>query len=191
MRGLAQEVDVPLRTLERSFGPWAAAGFPLLLCVSVVGAANPNFLSNSRAFFAMAREGTAPELVARVSPRFGTPAVAIWGQAVWSGVLVILLRTFRDLTEYVIFVGLVFFALTTAAVYVLRRKAPGAARPFRCPGYPVTPAVFIAVACAVDVWMLLDGGLRTNALIGLGILAAGVPLWFLTRSSRGRATSRP
>jgi basic amino acid/polyamine antiporter, APA family len=181
MRGLAHEVDVPLRTLERAFGAWAAAAFPALLCVSVAGAANPNFLSNSRAFFEMARDGLMPARVARVSPATGTPAVAIWAQAAWSAVLVLVLRTFRDITEYVIFVGLVFFALTTAAVYVLRRRSPDLPRPFRCPGYPVTPAVFIVAALAVDARMLLDPELRTNALIGLAILAAGVPFFALTR----------
>jgi APA family basic amino acid/polyamine antiporter len=191
MRGLAAEVDVPLRTLDRGFGAWAAAAFPALLCLSVAGAANPNFLSNSRAFFAMAQDGLLPARVARVSPKTGTPAVAIWGQALWSAVLVLVLRTFRDITEYVVFVGLVFFALTTAAVYVLRRKAPGRPRPFRCPGYPVTPAVFIAVALAVDARMLLDAELRRNALIGLGIVAAGLPPYLLVRSSSRRGPAAP
>jgi basic amino acid/polyamine antiporter, APA family len=181
MRGLSAEVDVPLRTLDRSLGAWAAAAFPALLCLSVAGAANPNFLSNSRAFFAMARDGLFPARLAAVSARTGTPVAAIWGQALWSAVLVLLLPTFRDLTEYVVFVALVFFALTTGAVYVLRRKAPGRPRPFRCPGYPVTPAVFLAVALAVDVRMLFDPELRDNALIGLGILVAGVPFFALTR----------
>ena len=70
--------------------------------------------------------------------------------------LVIVLKTFRDITEYVVFASLIFYGLAVGAIYVLRRRRPDAPRPYRCFGYPLTPAIFIAVVAFVDVYTLVD-----------------------------------
>src|SRR6185503_7197950 len=100
-------------------------------------------------------------------------------QAIWAALLVVVLKTFRDITDYVVFASLLFYGLTAAGVSVMRRKRPELARPFRCPWVPLTPALFIAVVLAVDVMTLMDPENRRNALIGLGILGAGVPVYLL------------
>jgi len=71
-----------------------------------------------------------------------------------------------------------------AGVYRLRRTRPALARPYRCWGYPVTPAVFIVVAVAFVVAVLQDEGNRANALKGLAIIATGVPFYLLARRRR-------
>jgi APA family basic amino acid/polyamine antiporter len=133
----------------------------------------------------MARDGLAMPRLTAVHPVRRTPTFAIWSQALWSIGLVVVLETFRDLTEFVVFAGLLFYALTVAAVYVLRARRPDLPRPHRCLGYPLTPAVFIAAALAVDAQMLLDADNRKNALIGLAILACGLPVYWLV-ARRGR-----
>ncbi len=187
MRALSTEIEVPKRTIERTFGLAAGAWLSVLVCISVFGAANPNLLSTPRAIYAMAKDGLVPRALMRLHPVHRTPSVAIWFQATWAMLLVVVLKTFRDITEYVVFAALLFYALTVAALYVLRRREPKRPRPFRCVGYPVTPALFILVVLFVDVWTLADPEKRTNALVGLGILAAGVPVFaFIRRGVRGR-----
>ena len=79
-----------------------------------MGAANPNLLSSPRCFYAMARDGMAFPALMRVHAVYGTPTVAIWAQALWSVALVIVLKTFRDITEYVVFASLIFYGLAVA-----------------------------------------------------------------------------
>jgi APA family basic amino acid/polyamine antiporter len=125
-----------------------------------------------------------PRALTTVHPRWHTPTVSIWFQAVWATVLIVVLKTFRDITDYVVFASLIFYGLTVAALYVLRRRRPDAPRPYRCWGYPITPLLFIAVVVFVDVRTLMEPETRTNALIGLGILAVGLPVYF-ARSQKG------
>ena len=81
-------------------------------------------------------------------PRFGTPAVSIIAGTVWAMVLAAS-GTFEQLLTYVVFVGWIFYALGAACVFVLRRTQPDAERPFRVPGYPWTPLLFIVAAVAL------------------------------------------
>lgn len=178
MGGDTADTQVATLTVERIFSPQLGGYLTLLMAISIFGAANPNMLSSPRAFYAMGQDGLVPHALTRVSPRWGTPVVAIWVQAVVGVLLVVTLRGFHDVTAFVVFGAFLFYALTVAAVYVLRRRRPELPRPYRCTGYPFTPAVFIAVALAFIAAVLQDPGERKNALIGLGIIATGVP-WYL------------
>ena len=181
-------MQVPALSVARLFAPEWAGGLTMLIAISVLGAANPNFLSSPRAFYAMAQDGLVPSALQRVSPRWGTPTTSIWTQAVWSVLLVFVFRSFADITAFVVFAGFLFYALTVAGVYRLRVLRPDHPRPYRCSGYPVTPALFIAVSVLFVVALLWDPSERKNALYGLGILATGVPYyaWWT-----GRQTSAP
>jgi len=187
MRTLAGDIDVPLLAIERMLGGPSGNVFALLLCLSVIGAANPNLLSTPRAFYAMAQDGLWFRAMMRVHPTFRTPTVAIWSQALWAVALVVVLETFRDITEFVIFAALLFYALTVAAVFVLRRKLPERRRPYSCWGYPWAPALFIAVVLLVDVRTLMDPVSRKNSLLGLLILAAGALAYGVVRWRARRA----
>ncbi len=179
--GAGEAVEVPRRTVAAIFGAGASGGLSALIALSVLGAANPNLLSSPRAFYAMAQDGLCPHRLTRVHPRWGTPTWAIGTQAACALAQVVVLKTFDDLTAYVVFVSLVFYALTVAAVWRLRRSAPDRPRPFRCIGYPITPAIFVVVVGVVVVSVLAEETERRNALIGLGILAAGFPAYLLVR----------
>ena len=186
MRAMKNDIDVPKTAVARIFGG-SGGWLAILVSISVLGSANPNLLSSPRAFYAMAKDGLAPRMFMQISARFRTPVLAIWGQAVWAMGLVIVMKKFKDLTDYVVFASLLFYALTVAGVYVLRRRLPDAPRAHRCFGYPLTPFLFIAVTLAVDVFTLLDPQARTNALIGIAIIAAGIPVYFVMdrRSTHG------
>ncbi|HEX2465442.1 MAG TPA: amino acid permease [Thermoanaerobaculia bacterium] len=190
MRVMSSEPEVPKTVIARAFGVGAGDWLAILICMSTLGAANPNLLSSPRCFYAMARDGVAFPALMRVHAVYGTPTVAIWAQALWSVALVIVLKTFRDITEYVVFASLIFYGLAVAAVYLLRRRRPDAPRPYRCFGYPLTPAIFIAAVAFVDLYTLIDPRMRINALYGLGILVLGAVVYFSTRLHQGGSSTR-
>ena len=135
----------------------------------------------------MACDGLTFPALQRVHGAYGTPTVAIWAQAVWAGMLVVVLKTFRDVTEYVVFASLIFYGLAVAAIYTLRRRRPDAPRPYRCAGYPVTPAIFVAAVIFVDAYTLADPRMRVNALLGLAILASGAVVYWASPWRRDRS----
>lgn len=184
MRGLAAQIDVPRTAVERILGAPAAQGVVLLVALSIFGSTNSSLLSAPRGFYAMAKDGLMPRALTRIHPTYRTPTVAIWTQAVWSCVLVGVLKGFKDITEYVIFAALIFYALAVSGVIRLRRARPDAPRPYRCWGYPATPLLFAAVALLVDVYTLRDPASQRNALLGLSIIATGVPVFWLASRRR-------
>ena len=181
--------QVPYLAVMRIFSPQVAAYLTLLVAISVMGAANPNLLSSSRAFYAMGRDGLVPKALNWIHPRHGTPTVAIWSQAIWAILLVLYLKKFHDITAFVVFASFLFYALTVAAVWRLRGRLPDHPRPYRCTGYPLTPALFIIVTVAFVVTLLLDPHERHNALVGLAILAAGIPFYWWQRMRSGSSTA--
>jgi amino acid transporter len=184
MRSIPKGMDqrVPFLTVERVFSTGVANYLTLFVAISVLGSANPNLLSSPRAFYAMGQDGLVPKILTRVSPRWGTPVAAIWSQALCAILIIAVLQGFHDVTAFVVFAGFLFYGLTVAAVYRLRVTKPHLPRPYRCTGYPFTPALFIAVAVAFVAALLSDPGERANAIYGLAILASGVPAyWLLAR----------
>ena len=141
-------------------------------------------LTAPRLYYAMARDGVFFSQLAKVSPRFGTPAVAVTAIAVWSALLA-LSGTFEQLLTYVVFTGWIFYGLGGLSVFVYRRTRADSPRPFRVPGYPVTPALFVASAA-----LLVLDTVRTQpgrALIGLGAVLIGTPAFYFWRRAARRA----
>lgn len=169
--------------LTRVFGAPVGNAFVLLLALSVLGAANPNFLSTSRSFLAMAEEGELPRLFARISPRFRTPVASIWAQAVLSIGLVVVLREFHDLTDYVVTVALLFFAAAVAAAWVLRVRNPNAERPYRCPWLPLCVVLFAAATLFVEFEILTDPEGQQRALYAAGFAGLGALFYALRRGA--------
>ena len=174
------------------FGPAAAKLVTVVILISIFSAANGLALTGPRMYFAMARDGLFFRSLSEVHPRFGTPAFAVAASAVWATLLA-LSGTFEQLFTYVVFASWMFAALAAATVFVLRRRRPDAPRPFRVPGYPVTPALFIAAAVAIVLNTVVARPVQ--ALIGLGIVASGLPAYFvwtwLARRSPGSDVVAP
>ncbi len=180
---MAGSERVAAEAVERVLGQVGGSLVAVAVIVSCFAAVNGFIFTAARVYFAMAREGAFFRPFARLS-RHGTPVVAVLAQGVWAS-LIALTGSYDQLFTYVIVDEWLFFALAGAAVLVLRRRAPGAERPYRVLGYPVTPLVFSGLALALLVTTIAAD--PRDAGIGIGILAAGAPLYAIWRR---RAVSR-
>jgi len=142
-------------------------------------AANGLVLTAPRVFFAMARDGVFFSKLAEIHPRFGTPAFAIVATCVWAMLLAVS-GTFEQLLTYVVFTGWIFYALGAATIFVFRKRNPDAPRPFRVPGYPLTPLLFVAASSAIVLNAVLTQTGR--AMLGIGVVLTGIPAYLVWRS---------
>jgi APA family basic amino acid/polyamine antiporter len=129
-------------------GPWAGKFVALAILISVFSSTNSVILTAPRVFYAMANDNLFFKKLGEVHPRFGTPAAAVIALGAWSAVLACASK-FADLASGAIFVGWIFYGLGAAAIFPLRRKSPDAKIPYRVPGYPFTPFLFVLAAAAI------------------------------------------
>jgi APA family basic amino acid/polyamine antiporter len=155
-------------------GPGAARLVALVILVSMFSAANATVLTATRVYFAMAQDGVFFERMGAVHPAWKTPTFAIVASCAWAAVLAAS-GTFEELLTYVVFVGWVFYSIGAASIFWYRRRAPAAERPFRVPGYPVTPWLFIAIAAVIVVNTVWQQPGR--AAIGAGLVLIGIPVY--------------
>ena len=150
-------------------GP-AQALLAVAMTISALSAMNGSMLTGARVPYAVARDGLAPSALGRVSSGARVPAIAVLVQGGLSCVLA-LSGTFDELTDAVVFASWLFYALNAGSVLMLRRREPGRARPFRVPGFPFVPVVFVALAILLIVNTIWTTP-RPSAL-GLGMTALG------------------
>ncbi len=162
-----------------SMGQLASHVVSLIVMLALVGATSAMVLAGPRVYFAMARDGVFPGAIAAVHPRFQTPARAIVLQSVWTTVLIYVFARVEDLQIYTGFTLVLFAALAVLAVFVLRVRRPDLPRPYRVPGYPFVPALFVLVMLWIGVFSLR--GRPRESLLGLLTVAAGVPFYFWFR----------
>lgn len=170
---------------EIIFGPSGVTIMAAAILISTFGCNNGLILAGARVYYAMARDRL---FFARAGTlnRFDVPAFALIVQAIWTSVLC-LTGTYGQLLDYVIFAALLFYVATTVGLFRLRVKRPDIERPYRAFGYPVLPALYIALAAAVAIILLLADKTRAQALSGLVIVLIGVPVYFLWRGAAGDA----
>jgi basic amino acid/polyamine antiporter, APA family len=176
--GVMASDRVAADALAATAGTTAARALALVIIVSMVSAANGLTLTAPRVYYVMARDGTFFSKLAEVHPKFGTPAFSIVASCAWACLLAAS-GTFEQLLTYVVFVGWIFYALGALAVIVFRRKKPNAERPYRVPGYPFTPVLFIVAAAALVGNTIISQPGR--AAIGIGMVLLGAPAYALWR----------
>ncbi len=163
------------------FGPPGATLMAVAILISTFGCNNGLILAGARVYWAMAKDGVFFRKAGELS-KHGVPAWALVAQAIWTSILC-LTGTYSQLLDYVIFAALVFYALTTTGLFILRRKRPDVPRPYRAIGYPVLPALYVAMAAFVACVLLVADKTRAQALSGLVVVLLGVPVYFMTKRS--------
>jgi APA family basic amino acid/polyamine antiporter len=180
-RGIQHATDdrVGTAVAEVIFGSTGAGVMACAIMVSTFGCNNGLILTGARIFYAMAQDGLFFRSAGRLN-RSRTPATALVLQGLWASALC-LSGTYNQLLDFIIFTQLLFYILTMAALFVLRAKRPDLPRPYRAFGYPVLPALYIAVAVFIETQLLwLKPGFTWPGLI---IVLLGVPVFFAGRRS--------
>ena len=166
-----------------AFGAYGAAIIAALVVVSTFSGLNGSMMTGPRIFFAMADRDLFFKSVARVSPRFQSPSVAI-GLATVLGVTYALQNDFAQLADKFVLGIWPFYALAVAAVFVLRKKRPDLVRPYRTWGYPIVPVLFLLASAGMVLNALWTNPKDTG--ITFGIMLVGIPVYFLwIRRRRG------
>ena len=146
----------------------------LAIMVSVFGTIGIYTMSAPRIYYAMAKDKIFFTTLAQLHPKFHTPHIAMWFQAIWACLLLLLWRTFTDLITYTTFMDIVFMSLAGVAIFVLRKKRPNAERLIKVPLYPVVPLIFVVISTAFVLNTLIERPQQALAgvvLLGIGFLA--------------------
>ncbi len=176
-------LPVAARAAQVFLARYGATFVSLVFVLSTLGALNGTILSSARVPYAMARDRLFFASFGRVSGATHVPVFSIVLQGIWASLLAVS-GTYDQLTDCVVFASWIFYALVTTSVFALRRKMPDVERPYKTLAYPVLPLVFVLVA----TWLVWNT-IHTRPLestVGLGLIAAGLPLYFYFRKSRGR-----
>jgi APA family basic amino acid/polyamine antiporter len=173
----ASQDRVGTAAAEVIFGASGVTLMAVAILISTFGANNGLILSGSRVYYAMARDGLFFKRAGVLSAR-RVPAVALLAQAVWTSLLC-LSGTYGQLLDYVIFAALLFYALTTIGLFILRSKQPNIPRPYKAIGYPFLPALYILLASTVCIVLLIAETKRVQAFLGLALVLLGIPVYYL------------
>jgi APA family basic amino acid/polyamine antiporter len=186
-----EEMQATSRVAETSaatlFGPIGARLISAAVLVSTFGCISATILYAARIYLPMAQDGVFFPALAHIHPRYRTPSTSIVAQGIWA-ILLTFSGSYEQLYTYVTFAVTLFHAATGTAVFVLRRKRPDLPRPYRTWGYPVVPALFVVVALLVVANTLVEK--PVESLIGLGLLALGVPAYLFWQRRAAEAGHR-
>jgi basic amino acid/polyamine antiporter, APA family len=178
MSGIASETTVAQAAAVVLFSASAARWLSLTIAISCFGAMAVAILTGARVYYAMAADGIFFKALARVHPRWRTPAFSLGLQAIWSSLLALSGR-YDQLFTYVMLMMVLSYFLTVVAVFVLRRKLPERERPYRCAGYPWGPALYLVIAGIWGLNAVLQRPRET--LAGVGIVLIGIPFYLYWR----------
>jgi APA family basic amino acid/polyamine antiporter len=180
-RGIAYAAQdrVGTAAMEVIFGPVGATLMAIAILISTFGCNNGLILAGARVYYAMARDGLFFRRVGTLNTH-RVPSAGLIVQAIWTGVLC-LTGTYGQLLNYVIFAALIFYALTTIGLFILRKNRPDAPRPYRAIGYPILPALYVVLTTVVMILILASPTTRQDAILGLGLVLIGIPVFYLWR----------
>jgi basic amino acid/polyamine antiporter, APA family len=188
---MAMSDTIAATSVAAVLGSWAGKIVALTILISTFSAANSVILTAPRVFYAMANDSLFFRKLAKVHPRFKTPAAAITGLGVWSGVLVCAgeLGSFSSLIGGVVFIGWIFYGLGAAAIFPFRRASAGRPSPYHVPGYPWTPMLFVLAAAAIvanAIYLAFrDPAQFKNLAAAIVLFLIGLPAYLFWRKRAG------
>ncbi len=178
-RGIQFAVNDRVGTAAASviFGESATIIMAVMIMISTFGCNNGLILAGARVYYAMAKDKLFFKSAGILNDK-SVPGAALVVQCIWT-CLLCLSGTYGDLLNYVVFAVLLFYILTVIGIFILRKKQPNAKRPYRALGYPMIPIVYIFLAAAISIDLLIFKPQYTWP--GLGIVVLGIPVFFLWR----------
>jgi basic amino acid/polyamine antiporter, APA family len=174
----AEKDRVAAAAAASMFGPVAVQIMAAAIMISTFGCINGLTLSGARVYYAMAKDKLFFRQAETLHPKTHAPVFSLTVQCIWACLLTLSGR-YNDLLDYVIFAVLLFYILTIAGLFVLRRTRPEMERPYKAFGYPVLPAIYMLSAGLIEVLLLLYKPNYTWP--GLIIVFLGLPVYFIWR----------
>ncbi len=178
--GIAFAADdrVAIAASQPIFGHIGTYIIAVTIMISTFGCNNGLIMAGARVYYTMAKDGLFFKKAAALNSA-SVPGWGLWFQCLWASALC-LTGKYGDLLDYVMIIVVIFYILTIAGIFILRRKMPDMPRPYRAFGYPVLPALYIVLAAAFCTFLLID---KTETCgWGIVIMLAGVPEYYLTKS---------
>jgi len=166
---------VAVAAAQAIFGQVGTIVIAVMIMISTFGCNNGLILAGARVYYTMAKDGLFFKKAGELN-RFEVPGWGLWAQCIWTSVLCLTGR-YGDLLNYVVFVVLIFYALTIVGVFILRKQMPAAQRPYKALGYPVLPAMYVLAAATICVGLLIYQ--PTFTWPGLIIVLLGIPVFFM------------
>ncbi|MCZ4245097.1 APC family permease [Pedobacter punctiformis] len=158
------------------FGSSGTILIALMIMISTFGCNNGLILSGARVYYTMAKDGLFLKQAAQLN-KFEVPSWGLWTQCIWASALC-LTGKYGDLLDYVIFVVLIFYILTIAGIFILRKTKPDAIRPYKAFGYPFIPALYIILAAILSLALLYY---KTSTCgWGLLLVLTDIPVYYLS-----------
>jgi APA family basic amino acid/polyamine antiporter len=174
---------VPQLAVENLFGKKVSGIFSVMLGLTFLATVSAFIITGTRVYYAMAKDGLFPAIAGKVSSKGRVPVYAMIAQS-FCAIVILFVTDFQNLYKYAS-VGLSIFALLfIAAVYVLRWRQPEMKRPFCVPGYPVVPAIFMAVTLFMTVFAFLQW--HKPSIYSIGSILAGIPVYYIWSFVQGR-----
>jgi len=155
----------------------------VLIMISTFGCNNGLILAGARVYYAMAKDNLFFKVTGELNSK-SVPAKALWIQAIWTSLLC-LSGTYGQLLDYVVCTVLIFYILTIAGVFILRKRLPNAERPYKAFGYPYLPALYIFLAASISIILLIYK--PDSTWPGLLIVALGIPVYFIWNKFRAKS----
>ena len=198
----APDDRVATAAMETVFSGGGAVIMAVAIMISTFGCTNGIILAGARVYYAMARDGLFFKATGKLNS-CSVPAFGLVLQCVWTCLLVLPRTRSRDLVtglekygnlysnllDYVVFAVLIFYVLTIAGLFILRRTRPEAERPYRAFGYPIVPALYLVAASVISLVLLLYQ--TKTSWPGLLIVLTGVPVYFLWKRGALPASNEP
>jgi basic amino acid/polyamine antiporter, APA family len=176
----AEKDRVGAAAMMSIFGNSAQIMMAVLIMVSTFGCNNGLILAGSRLFQSMANDGLFFKKAGTLNKNL-VPGTSLVIQGIWAGLLC-LSGSYGDLLGYATFASLLFYIITILGIFILRKKEPDTARPYKAFGYPIIPALYIVITLAICINLIYFKPVPTT--IGLGIVAIGIPVYFITEKKK-------
>lgn len=181
----AEKDRVALAAALKIFGGFGTTFIAVMIMVSTFGCNNGLILSGARVYYTMANDKLFFRRAGTLNKN-GVPALALWVQCVWACVLCLSGR-YGDLLDYIVFTALLFYILTIAGVFKLRRTQPNIPRPYKAFGYPIIPALYILMASFICLVLLYAKPVYTWP--GLVIVIIGIPVYYYFQKKESAASN--
>jgi basic amino acid/polyamine antiporter, APA family len=164
------------------FGDVGTYVIAVMIMISTFGCNNGLILAGARVYYTMANDGLFFSAAKKLNKN-NVPETALWAQAIVAGLLC-LSGKYGDLLDMISFVVVLFYAVTLIGIFILRKQRPNAERPYKALGYPVLPILYIVLAIAFCGLLLIYKS--QNTLIGLGIVLAGIPVYYIAIANQAK-----